>query len=140
MREIKFRAKAEINNNFVYGHYFEESGKHKIHTGHTLYTVFGDTVGQFTGLKDKNGKEIYEGDIVKSTYFNYSSKSFVTIQQIKFSRGGFVAISIDDSGVAELPEFYNSHTSLYLFTNPTPNKIEIIGNIYENPELLKIEP
>ena len=73
-------------------------------------------VMQYTGLPDKNGKEIYEGDIVKLDHWKPN------IWQVGFDRGGFC--------------FFNkkkvfAHDAKYL------EKCEIIGNIYENPELLK---
>lgn len=68
---------------------------------------------QFTGLHDKNGKEIYEGDVVTlGGVMNY---------EIKFIRGGFAV------------DFKDGHRYLGQFANP-----EIIGNIWENPELLQV--
>lgn len=83
------------------------------------------SIGQFTGLYDKNGKEIYEGDIVK--HFNHNE----IIREIIFMKGSFgywtgkEFISYASNYHFEWNDFYKSE------------KIEIIGNIYENPELLK---
>ena len=79
-------------------------------------------VMQFTGLCDKNGKEIYEGDIVNCVDTN------PTILEVKFIEGGFCCTS---SNI--LPFDINS------FYPSIGCRIEVIGNIYENPELLEVQ-
>ena len=76
--------------------------------------VIPDSVGQFTGVTDKNGKEIYEGDIVKDTEGR--------IEQVKYE---------PEYGAIFMP-FDNSE---WCFTDG--EYCEVIGNIYENPDLLK---
>ncbi|MHC5250418.1 YopX family protein [Enterococcus sp. LJL90] len=72
---------------------------------------------QFTGLKDKNGAEIYEGDICKF-YVRFG----IEVGIIKFVRNGF-NICFDGGYMYRIDEF----------------QIEVIGNVYENPELLKVD-
>lgn len=83
-----------------------------------LIPVETKTVGQYTGLKDKNGKRIFEGDICKHRS-NYSGNAVISV--VTYTDGHFLALVGENSGF-ELSE-----------------KLEVIGNIYDNPNLLKIE-
>jgi uncharacterized phage protein (TIGR01671 family) len=76
---------------------------------------------QYTGLKDKNGKEIYEGDVINGGMYNGS----YCHGKVVFNNGAFTAYPI--------PRFTEGQSDfMYIL-----NQIEVIGNIYENPELLK---
>lgn len=79
--------------------------------------VYIEEPQQYTGLKDKNGKEIYEGDIVMDC-INYSKYKVMYVVE---NWTGYVAETLDEAECWYLYEF---------------SELEVIGNIYENPELL----
>lgn len=103
-----------------------------------MYEVCLETVGQFTGLFDKNGKEIYEGDIVERIVTN-GYDYFGFIGEVSFNNGKFGIKHktyrggvVDDFSYSE--EWNDGHahgTILY--------KYEWKGNIYDNPELIEEE-
>lgn len=130
-REIKFRGKSI--DEWVYGMLCKvnegdtehgEPIKYKIQTDEKEYGEYvncfitdENTIGQYIGLHDKNGKEIYEGDIVKIKYRDED------IGKVIYEHNGF---SIDVTNM-------NKNYGRVSFVN---NFIEVIGNIYDNPELL----
>ena len=120
-REIKFRAKA-LDGPWEYGELHLKNCRHPhIHTD-ARATIYIDpkTVGQFTGLHDKNGKEIYEGDIVS----DIKGKMKVNCELVDQTE----VLAVEYHGAA----FNISHLSLV-----SNDSVEVIGNIYDNPELLK---
>ena len=130
MREIKFRGYSEDLDKWVYGDllqyrvlpiiFDEECEQHE---------CFAPSIGQSTGLFDKNGKEIYEGDIVSfedsDGGYEYQdlviNTGIVEYGELRFYFTNRVAVEMDD--------FY--------IKDGRCDDIEVIGNIYENPELLE---
>lgn len=78
---------------------------------------------QYTGLKDVNVREIYEGDVVKFKSVYYENKIMKAVVKFKDSLGAFVFDMGDDQGT--------------WIMNASMREIEVIGNIYENPDLLE---
>ena len=89
-----------------------------------LYSVKPDTIGQFTGLYDKNGNEIYEVDILRWDVNNL-------LYVVTFESGMFYA------SIKECNEGMIGGFSLHQLTEYDYGKCEIVGNIHDNPELLK---
>ena len=138
MREILFRGKRKDNGEWVEGFYVHlprgryQKDEHLIQTvkenGNIgqLYRVIPETVGQYTGLTDKNGKMIFEGDIHK-----FHNRLYV----IKF--GTF----FDDEYQSDMYGWYmedvSDETNRYTFDGNESEYTHIIGTIHDNPELLK---
>ena len=129
MRTIKFRGK-NLDGEWVYGFYVEKERqtlngfekKHFIVNDGYDY-VKPDTVGQFTGLHDKDDKEIYEGDIL-------SRKDGGALLKVEFRHGAF--------GYEYCGEFHAWAGNHNFTFNPYDTDVDfsIIGNIHDNPELI----
>ena len=128
MRQILFRGKRIDNGEWVEGYFVNlwlmHYQKHQpIITDNNAvsYDVDPSTVGQYTGLTDKNGKKIFEGDIVKTDKFSEPNKQYIIKYDLQF--GAFIG-----------QDRYN----LYFVTfDGDSGEFEVIGNIHDNPELLK---
>ena len=114
-REIKFRAWDKRNERMIDAHACAVNFKHYIVDNTLLFVPM-----QYTGLKDKNGKEICEGDVLENKNCRYLNRA-----ECYFEDGSF---QFKASGCNQCDE--------YLCNNVT-REFEVIGSIYENPELLK---
>ncbi len=124
MREVLFRGKRTDNGEWAEGFLVDAR-----HVGNWVIAepVNPETVGQFTGLTDKNGKKIFEGDIIK-----YMDSDEKPIAVIKFGTGRIL-------GVGFYVEWESSQPCLRqdIAFWATKREIEIIGNIHDTPELLE---
>lgn len=157
MREIKFRAKQNKNGKWLYGgiahlrdvpaiivNYIEEDFGSYLDENY----IIPETIGQYVGLVDIDGKEIYEGDIVQDMYM-YKSHLELVKQGRETKKQAEIYIKSGEIGVVEFckdgrlvnSEFDDKFFvgSGYKADNVDLTCCKIIGNIYENPELLKKE-
>lgn len=139
-REIKFRMFRDGRMQGVHTMYSKGSHTDSVTEPQDFAFSDGEILMQFTGLKDKNGKEIYEGDIVR-LLVGASSKIGWPFQVI-FEFGSFQLKSpIYDSPIAFISMavqcIEHDMCSEFNAIDYVPSQLEVIGNIYDNPELLK---
>ena len=131
MRTIKFRGK-RLDGEWVCGFYQPHANGKVVFIGDysgltdipKLHKVIPESVGQWTGLVDKNGKEIFEGDVVKYNDRKEFIQTVITVPELGtghyIRRPGAGYYTLNGSVVSEYG-------------------VEIIGNIHDNPELMEVE-
>lgn len=138
-REIKFRAWSPKTKRMYSAEEMAKDQMTLLPTGrfinvHSISTELSEIYSwdemlplQYTGLKDKNGKEIYEGDIIESLEKMFGGNGEKQNREVRFEGGAFMIGSVD----------------LSIVTEDMPNGLSfepvVVGNIYENPKLLKEE-
>ena len=132
MREIKFRGKDIETGEWLYGDLIQRLGNfpailyQDCYDGKVIYiecAVDKDSVGQYTGSRDKDGKEIYEGDVVQSKLKR--ARKYDEVLQICFNDSEYEYCGKNEHG---------SSISLSLLEDY--HTVEVIGNIHDNPELI----
>ncbi len=132
MREILFRGKRKDNSEWIEGLTLQWNGDVDLqHEEHLFLTPNGysfpldidpETVCQYTGLTDKNGRKIFEGDIVS---FDYELNDWGKIAKILFEDGEYRYRAVTNS-----PGLYNCRIC------GENDSCKVIGNIFDNPELI----
>lgn len=143
MREHLYRGKRIDNGEWVYGNLYEAkiSGcyilaprikarkKDGVVIGDyfDVYEVYPETICEYTGLTDKNGNKIFEGDIVKTKYYGKDSGCGQNFNEYDY----FTVVFHEASFCIE------NATRRFIITAESAKRFEIIGNIYDNPKLIK---
>ncbi len=135
MRDILFRGKRKDNEKWVEGYYAVKTicsirntylapvicSKPKGLYDDRWFEIIPSTIGQYTGLKDKNGKKIFEGDIVKTQWIAKITEVYTVIYDDEIA--AFCGKNVKDAGIRTFDDDLAFR--------------EVIGNIHDNPELLK---
>ena len=139
MREILFRGKRLDSGKWVDGllvfkneirvfttHKWYDDGEEGEYDTTEDLRVIPETVGQYTGLKDRNGTKIFEGDIVEFTdkYTRKKGRAEIVFEAFKWKYSGC---------------YYGGNPIVWLCIDDGSIEFEIIGNIHDNPELLEVE-
>lgn len=143
MREILFRGKRLDNGEWEEGDllrakwYLNDVDHHFIFTDAEAFPanefigyaeVLPETVGQYTGLKDKNGKRIFEGDVVAQSWYDFNEPTDDSFGEVCFCECdcSFSVLDFNKKSIMSMGHGFSYHY-----------EVEIIGNIHDNPELLR---
>lgn len=140
MREILFRGKRTDNGEWIYGDLRQDKDLETAYIGgwdyYTAdyaiqrepfeYPVYPETVGQYTGLTDKNGTRIFEGDVMEFTAYGEHYKGVVYIY-----KGNF--------GIFCKPPSAHCEASPFLDDAIEKHNAVVIGNVHDNPDLLEVK-
>lgn len=126
MREIVFRAKRVADGEWVYGYFVSQYRANEIYLpngidddGFDKRHIIPETVGQYTGLTDKNGKRIFEGDIIE---YDKDGARYEVIFAVENGIAKFCSKDLIDGTLGYINK----------------GRDKVIGNIHDNPELLKV--
>ena len=166
-RDIKFRGKELHIGEWVYGTYVYTDnntnnpfgnvikGNHQIVSyssgdwnmgGWAFIEIDPETLGQYTGLKDKDGNEIYEGDIVELTIPDGSTRRFVVefVERDRRELRPLDDFEQETENIIEINGWGFNWNGYKLFPSvidgkPDYERMKVVGNIYENPDLIEDE-
>jgi uncharacterized phage protein (TIGR01671 family) len=141
MREILYRGKLLHNGEWVYGNYLSiettayiypagslvADGHHVMQSDEGAFWIDPETRGEYTGLTDKKGRKIFDGDIVRYGYKDWDETEKAIVQWKGAS--GYPAFDLDRHN-------FDGNALAHIFQSGD-YEIEVIGNIHDNPELLE---
>lgn len=139
MREILFRGKRADTGEWIEGYYvvlFRWTGDKnptpaiQVADCYSFREIIPETVGQYTGLKDKNGKKIFEGDII-------AYRKGCLAVSFDFASFGFLFEGCNgEEGYSHVIPFNDYENGIYIDRKTYQIDYEIVGNVFDNPELL----